>query len=196
MHILLIHQAFSSPADPGGTRHYEFAQRLLAMGHRVTVVTSRNSYLTGEAKRTAEINGIDVRYASTLGGLHTSYFRRVLVFLSFSFTSVLLALGVPDVDLVMGTSPSLFQAFSAWKVSVLRRCPFVLEVRDLWPEFAVELGFLRNPALIAVARTLERFLYGRADRTIVNSPAYRDYLLSKGVSHAKISVVSNGVDAS
>jgi len=101
---------------------------------------------------------------------------------------------VKEVDLVMGTSPPLFQALSAWFVAKLRRKPFLLEVRDLWPAFAIECGVLRNPVLIWLARRLERFLYARATHLLVNSPAYRDYLLDLGIPASKITFIPNGVD--
>jgi glycosyltransferase involved in cell wall biosynthesis len=77
---------------------------------------------------------------------------------------------------------------------VLRRRPFLLEIRDLWPEFAIDIGVLTNPRLIAMARWLERFLYARADHLLVNSPAYRDYLIEHGVPAAKVSLIANGAD--
>jgi glycosyltransferase involved in cell wall biosynthesis len=94
----------------------------------------------------------------------------------------------------MGTSPPLFQGVSAFCVSVLRWKPFLLEIRDLWPEFAIDMGVLRNPVLIALARWLERFLYARANHIVVNSPAYRDYLLDLGVTSDKVTLIPNGVD--
>jgi glycosyltransferase involved in cell wall biosynthesis len=94
----------------------------------------------------------------------------------------------------MGTSPPIFQAWSAWLAAALKGKPFLLEIRDLWPEFAVGLGVLQNPWLVYLARSLERFLYRRARHIVVNSPAYRDYLLDKGVRDAKITLVPNGVD--
>ncbi|MFZ5821321.1 MAG: hypothetical protein ACOYYJ_15605, partial [Chloroflexota bacterium] len=51
MHILIIHQAFASLDEPGGTRHYEFARLLSARGHRVTVIASPVSYITGTPLR-------------------------------------------------------------------------------------------------------------------------------------------------
>lgn len=195
MHVLLIHQAYSGPDDPGGTRHYELGRRLVAMGHRFTVVTSKYSYLTGEEKKEkGAVGGIDVRIAPTLGGLHRSYAHRILAFISFTISSRFTALRVVSPDIVLGTSPPMFQAIAAWKVAAMRRRPFVLEIRDLWPEFAVDLGLLRNGALISLARSWERFMYRRADHIIVNSPAYREYLLKKKIPDRKISVVPNGVD--
>src|SRR2546423_9301237 len=103
------------------------------------------------------------------------------------------ALRVGKIDLVMGPSPPIFQALSAWCVAFLRRRPFLLEIRDLWPDFPIELGILRNRFLIACSRGLERFLYWRATHLLVNSPAYRDYLITKGVAPAKITLIPNGV---
>jgi glycosyltransferase involved in cell wall biosynthesis len=100
--------------------------------------------------------------------------------------------GAPD--LVMGTSPPIFQIVSAWLVAWIRRAPFLLEIRDLWPEFAIDIGVLRNPVLIALSRWLERFLYKRATHILVNSPAYQDYLLGKGIPSSKISLIPNGAD--
>jgi hypothetical protein len=80
-------------------------------------------------------------------------------------------LQVKDADLIMGTTPPIFQAVSAWFVALVRRKPFLLEVRDLWPEFGVSMGVLKNPVIIALARWLEKFLYARATHILVNSPA-------------------------
>jgi len=198
MHVLLIHQAFGSPREAGGTRHYELAQRLVANDNRFTVVTSRVSYMTGKQAETIadgeSVDGIRVVRAYALPSHHQSFLRRIFSFLSFMASSAWAAWKVKDVDLVMGTSPPLFQAVSAWLVARLRRKPFLLEIRDLWPEFAIECGVLRNRWLIGLARQLERFLYAKADHILVNSPAYRDYLLNRGIKESKISFIPNGVD--
>jgi glycosyltransferase involved in cell wall biosynthesis len=112
----------------------------------------------------------------------------------FMMTSILAGLRAGPVDLVMGTSPPIFQAVSDWLLSALRRKPFLLEIRDLWPEFAIDMGVLRNPVLIRLSRRLESFLYRRANHLLVNSPAYRDYLLAKGIPQRKITLIPNGVD--
>jgi glycosyltransferase involved in cell wall biosynthesis len=79
-------------------------------------------------------------------------------------------------------------------VSFLRRRPFLLEIRDIWPDFLIDMGILRNKALIRVFRILEKFLYNRAILIIVNSPAYAPILVEKGVPGDKIELVSNGVE--
>lgn len=202
MRVLLIHQAFVGDDEAGGTRHYELGQRLAAHGDHLTVIASQVGYLTGKAVRSAR-RGLTYRddagevavvraYAPAVRRHGLAW--RVWAFVVFMVTSILAGLSVAKVDLVMGTTPPIFQAVSALGVARLRRRPFLLEVRDLWPAFAIEMGVLRNPILIALSRRLERFLYRRADHLLVNSPAYRDHLLRHGVPPGKVSFVPNGVD--
>lgn len=201
MKVLLIHQAFVTGSEAGGTRHYEFGQRLAAHSDRLVVVASQVSYLTGapiDASRGVyyrqQFADVDVLRAYSPPVLHRGFAWRIVAFAIFALTSVYAGLRAARPDLVMGTSPPMFQACSAWLVARLRRRPFLLEVRDLWPEFAIAMGVLHNPLLQAIARGMERFLYRHADHLLVNSPAYREYLLRHGVPEAKISVIPNGVD--
>ena len=198
MHVLLIHQAFVSPDDAGGTRHYELARRFVDGGHAFSIVASDLSYLSGKKcsadEKVQDFDGVKVQRAWTYSALHRSFMWRIVSFLSFMVSSVWAALKVKNVDLVIGTSPPIFQAVSAWVISVVKWRPFLLEIRDLWPEFAVDMGVLKNPVLIWLARRLERFLYARANHLLVNSPAYRDYLIGLGIPAAKISFIANGVD--
>ena len=203
MNVLLIHQAFASPRDPGGTRHFELGRHLVQRGHGFTIVASDVSYLTGEQTGSAarrglfseeNFDGVRVLRTYIFRSLHKSFFWRIVSFLSFMLTSIWTAMRAGKIDVVMGTTPPIFQAVSAWLVAALRRKPFLLEVRDLWPEFAIDMGILKNPALTWLSRKLENFLYSRATHLLVNSPAYRDYLLKKGIPAERISFISNGVD--
>jgi glycosyltransferase involved in cell wall biosynthesis len=201
LHCLLIHQVFVGPEDVGGSRHYELGCLLAERGHRFTVVTSTRDYITGRIRGKGLAVGanvprdaIRVVQAWTPGIMHRSFVLRVVAFMTFMLTSVWKGLQARDIDLVMGTSPPIFQSVSAWLVALLKRRPFLLEIRDLWPEFAIDMGVLKSSTLIKASRWLEGFLYRRADHILVNSPAYRDYLLAKGVPEKKVSVVPNGVD--
>ena len=203
MHVLLIHQAFVSPDQPGGTRHYELASHLVEQGHACTIIASDRSYLTGQRFVDQENDGrpqdtrrVRITRVYTYPSLHRSFVWRVVSFLSFMLTSLWAALKAGPIDLVIGTSPPIFQAVSAWLVAMLRRRPFLLEIRDLWPEFAIGLGVLKNPVLIALSSWLEGFLYARATHILVNSPAYASYLINKGIPEAKVSLIANGVDPS
>jgi glycosyltransferase involved in cell wall biosynthesis len=200
MHILIIHQAFAALDEPGGTRHHELARHLAKKGHHVTIIASPVSYLTGTIKddgiqdssHDSDEEGITVLRAYTYPALHRSFLHRIISFLSFMGSSFIVALQVRDVDLVWGTSPPIFQGATAWIISRLKRVPFLFEVRDLWPAFAIEVGVLNNPILIRASEWLERFLYSHADLTIVNSPGFIQHVEKKGAK--QIELVPNGSD--
>jgi glycosyltransferase involved in cell wall biosynthesis len=74
----------------------------------------------------------------------------------------------------------------------LKRVPFLFEVRDLWPEFAIAVGVLKNPTLIKMSLWLEKFLYRHADRVVVNSPGFVDHVTSRGAR--SVELIPNGAD--
>ena len=148
MHILIIHQAFASLDEPGGTRHYEFARLLAASGHQVTVIASPVSYITGTPSAFGAENGggwvgVKILRARVYSAHHKSFFHRIIAFFSFMISSFWIGLGVKKVDLVWGTSPPIFQGVTAWLLARLKRAKFLFEVRDLWPQFAVAVGVLK-----------------------------------------------------
>lgn len=201
MRLLLINQSAVSPDEPGHTGHFEMAKYLRSCGHEMVIVASDSNYQTG--LRTVRqkglfteqrIDGIRVLRAYSAKTLHRSYLWRVISFFSFMLSSVWASLQVKDADLVMGTTPHIFQAVSAWLVAFVRRKPFLLEVRDLWPEFAISMGVIKNPAIIRLAYGLERFLYARATHILVNSPAYKEYMVDKGIPANKITFIPYGAD--
>lgn len=202
MHILLIHQAFAAIHEPGGTRHHEIARFLVKHGHTVTIITSPVSYLTGQnalgksrwVTREEVEPGIIILRAYTYPALHRSFFHRILSFFSFMFSSFFIGLGVRNVSVVWGTSPPIFQGWTAWLLARLKGVPFLFEVRDLWPAFAIAVGVLKNKLLISLSEWLERFLYRHADEMVVNSPGFIEHIHKRGAKH--LSQVENGVDVS
>lgn len=189
-------------AEPGGTRHFEFGRYLIAQGDSFTVIASPVNYLTG--KRThpeqralryqEQIEGIKITRAYTPQMLHKNFLTRLLTHWIFALAAAWEGLRTPQIDLVISTTPPFFQPLSAWIVARLRRKPLLLEVRDLWPEFAIDMGVLRSRLIIFLARRLERFFYRTADHLLVNSPAYQDYLIQKGIPPEKISLIPSGTD--
>jgi glycosyltransferase involved in cell wall biosynthesis len=217
MHILLIHQAFAALDEAGGTRHHEFAQHLVTLGHKVTIIASPISYLTGKQRDDPTIGskeenrnisnpgekpdeevqrnvGTDITIIRTYtySALHKSFVHRVISFLSFMISSFLAGIKVTQVDIIWGTSPPIFQGVTAWLLARLKQIPMLFEVRDLWPDFAVDVGVLHNPVLIRASRWLEAFLYQHADRVIVNSPGYIDHVTKRGAGN--VTLIPNGAD--
>jgi glycosyltransferase involved in cell wall biosynthesis len=128
----------------------------------------------------------------TLPALHRSFFWRVISFLSFMISSFINGLFIRKVDLVWGTTPPIFQGPTALLLARLKGVPFLLEVRDLWPAFAVAVGVLKNKTLIKLSEWLERFLYRHADKVMVNSPGYVEHVKARGAE--KVSLIPNGAD--
>jgi glycosyltransferase involved in cell wall biosynthesis len=199
MHILLIHQAFAALNEAGGTRHYEMAEYLAGQGHQVTIIASPVSYLSGKrrsnvrwADKQTPQPGITIIRSYTLPVLHRNFVLRVFSFFSFMFSSFIEGIKVPKVDLVWGTSPPIFQGLTAWALARLKGVPFLFEVRDLWPAFAIAVGVLKNPLLIRLSEGLERFLYRHADQVMVNSPGYLGYVQERGAK--KVALIPNGAD--
>ena len=201
MRIILIHQAFNVPDQPGGSRHYELARYCVSEGHEFTIVASDLNYATGkhitrdgERVEKETLDGIRIVRARTYPAIHRSYAWRVIAFLGFMRTSFMAAWRVGPVDVVMGTSPPIFQGASTWLLAFLRRRPYLLEIRDLCVDGVIQQGILKNPILIAMTRCLERFLLKRATHLLVNSPAFADRLMERGIPPAKMTIIPNGVD--
>lgn len=200
MHILLIHQAFADLDEAGGTRHSEMARFLVQRGHQVTIIASPVSYLSGKAKQNkihwvkkyTPQPGITILKTFTYSALHRSFIHRVFSFFSFMVSSFIVGIGVKNIDLVWGTSPPIFQGFTAWLLARLKRIPFLFEVRDLWPSFAIAVGVLKNPVLVRASLWLEKFLYRHADRVIVNSPGFIQHVTNRGARWVEL--VPNGAD--
>jgi glycosyltransferase involved in cell wall biosynthesis len=136
--------------------------------------------------------GVSVLRAYTYPALHRSFVHRVFSFFSFMVSSFFIGLGVKDIDLVWGTSPPIFQGATAWALARLKRVPFLFEVRDLWPAFAVAVGVLRSRVLISASEWLERFLYRHADQVVVNSPGFIAHVKQRGAR--QVALVPNGSD--
>jgi glycosyltransferase involved in cell wall biosynthesis len=194
MHILLIHQAFAALDEPGGTRHHELARFLVSKGHQVTVIASPVSYLTGSssAKGKETLGGITIIRPSVYSAHHKSFFHRLMAFFSFALSSFFAGLSVNNVDVVWGTSPPIFQGVTAWALARLKGAKFLFEVRDLWPDFAIAVGVLKNPTLIKLTLWLESFLYRHADQMMVNSPGYVAHVKGRGAK--SVELIPNGAD--
>lgn len=200
MHVLIIHQAYASLEEPGGTRHDEFARLLAERGHRVTIIASGVSYLTGSRLRPSPLEmrgeperaGVTVLRAAAYAAHHKSFLHRALAFITFMLSSIWLGLRVKNVDVVWGTSPPLLQGLSALLLARLKRAAFIFEVRDLWPLFAVAMGVLKSRTLIRISERTESYLYRSAECVIVNSPGFVSHVSARGAR--RVEIIPNGAD--
>jgi len=184
------------------SRVFENAVRLAAAGHEVTILTGLPSHPLGRVfggyrrrpVQTEMRDGVRIVRALSWIAPNTSTVNRLKSQLTLMAAQMLAGTGVGPVDVVVGTSPPLFQALAGWAIAAVKGCPFVFEVRDLWPENMVAVGAVRSGAAIRGLGALERFLYTRAARLVVVTRGFREYYAERGVEAGRITVVTNGVD--
>lgn len=204
MKITFLCQYFPPEMGAPSARTYEHAKHWARLGHEVTVITGFPNHPTGIIRpeyrghvvKRENIEGIDLLRTWVYCTANKGFFRRSLNFFSFFFSSLILgSLLTRRPDVVIGTSPQFFCALSAYLLSLIKRAPFIFEVRDIWPQSAVELGALKNRLLIRALEAIELHLYRRAQAIIVVAESTKPYLLQKGIAGAKIRCIPNGIDA-
>ena len=200
MHVLYFHQHFSTLDGSSGTRSYEISKRLLASGHRVTMVCGAaalsKSGLSGpflSGRRVSSVDGIYVIELELPYSNYDGFLRRSWTFLRFAFRSVILALTL-DYDVVFATSTPLTAALPGIVARWLRRKPFVFEVRDLWPELPRAMGVLRNPLVLLMMDWLEFVAYHSANSCVALSPGIARGITRRGVPESRVVTAPNGCD--
>ncbi len=198
MRILYIHQFFATRDSSHPTRSYEFARRMVARGHEVTMLTG-SSRLAGLHEggliKRFDVDGIDVRSVRNEYSNYMGYPRRIASFLAFVFGSTYLALRSPRPDVIFATSTPLTVGVPGLVASKLRRVPLVFEVRDPWPEAAFQMGALSRTGLVGrLASWLERKLYRESAAVIGLSPGMIDLMLAAGADPKTMHMIPNCAD--
>lgn len=203
MHVLVVTDNFAPERNAPAIRTFEHCRRWVGAGIDVTVVTSIPNFPTGRPlppyrNRLVQrevIEGIAVVRVWTYLAPNRAVLRRSLDFASFALTGFFAGLMQPA-DVIMATSPQLLAGVSGRMLALMKRRPWLLEVRDLWPDSIVALDMMgeRHP-LVRLLRAVERMLYRSAARIVTTNENLRDRLIERGVPAAKIGVVPNGVDA-
>lgn len=207
MKILLIHQYFLEEDDPGGSRFNEMVKVWSNEGHQISVLAGMMHYGGNEkreeykGKFTAKKKQGDITvWRSHVSELYNSNFiGRMWGYFSFVFSSLYTGLFKVKghYDVIIVTSPPLFVGITGYLVSKLKRIPFVFEIRDLWPESAIDTGVLKNTGLIKMAYKFEKFIYRKASLINVLTPAFRKKLIEeKSVPKDKIIYIPNAADFS
>ncbi len=185
----------------------ELSSRWVGEGHDVTVLTGFPNHPTGRLAKgyrgklwrlmlKENVNGIKVVRTWLLPFPNRKTFERLLNYSSFCASSSLTGLFLSRPDVVIATSPQLLVGLSGWWLARFRRVPFVFEVRDLWPESLVAVGVGDERSMMyRCLAAIANFLYRRADRIVVVTEAFKDYLVEKKrIAADKIVVVQNGVE--
>jgi len=184
-------------------RLLELGRAWVARGYDVTVVTNFPNHPTGvvpdeyrgRSFQVEEVDGVRVVRCRTYATPNRGFLKKTLGHLWFMLQAVVQATPhVRDADVLVASSPTLFAAVAALVVSWRIRRPFVIEVRDLWPAIFVDLGVIRNRAIIWCLERLELFLYRRAAAVVTVTRAFAGDIASRGIAQEKLHVIPNGVD--
>ncbi|MDJ1158186.1 glycosyltransferase family 4 protein [Chelatococcus sp. SYSU_G07232] len=204
MRILMVNHYAITPDQSGGTRHFTLARELVRQGHSVTIVASGAHYqgsggtvfAAGETMREEVVEGVRFLRLKT-GGNQERTGARFLAMLDFArrLSAPLVRARIGTVDIVYGSSPHLFAALAAYRLSRRNGTPFVLEVRDLWPESIVALGNVseRHP-IVLIMGAIARYLYRRSDRIVTLLPGSEAHILRMGGRRAGATTIPNFVD--
>ncbi|MGH9643403.1 MAG: glycosyltransferase family 4 protein, partial [Terriglobales bacterium] len=205
--ILYVSQYFPPEMGAPAARAAELSRHWARMGHDVTVLTGFPNHPTGNVPAEWRSRLRRLSYAEKVDGVQVvrtwlwplpnrKAHERIRSYASFFISSALRGLRLSKPDVVVGTSPQLLVALSACWLARRKRVPFVFEVRDLWPESLAAVGAGGEGTLLhRTLGAIAGFLYRRASRIVVVTPAFKDHLIKHWrVPAAKIFIVENGVE--
>ena len=204
MRILVFSHYYYPEGNAPASRMSAVCSRWASQGHDVEVITSAPNVpggvvYEGYSNRLLQfetIEGVRVARVWTYLSANKGTVRRILNYLSYMLSAVFVSWFRARPDVIVATSPQFFCGWAGFLASRMRirRVPFVLEIRDLWPDSIVAVGAMRNKKLLRLLYRLERWLYAGSDHIVTVGRGYWEDLVDKGVPREKLSIISNGVD--
>ena len=200
MNILFLTDNFPPESNAPANRTYEHCTEWMNKGANVTVITCVPNFPKGKVfagyknklYQTEEMDGIKViRVWSYMSG-NAGVLRRTLDYISFGIMAFFVSLFIKT-DILIATTPQFFTAFFGWLAAFFKRKPWVMEVRDLWPESIKAVDAIKQNSVIDFLEKVELFLYRRATRIVVVTDSFKENISDRGISKSKIDVVKNGV---
>lgn len=207
MKILYVSQYFPPEMGAPAARVSELARHWVKAGHEVTVLTGFPNHPTGivppeyrsklrKLVCREQKDGIDIVRTWLFPCPNRKAHERLLNYLSFVLSSCITGIFLRRPDIIIATSPQLFVGLTGRWLGWIKRVPFILEVRDLWPDSITASGMGSDTDLsIRLLRALSSFLYRSCDHVVVVTPAFKQEIVTKWhVPAEKISLVENGVE--
>ena len=204
MHILFLTDNFPPESNAPANRTYEHALEWVGAGHQVTIITGAPNFPQGRVfegfknrwYQVEDMSGIRVVRVKTFVCANEGFILRTLDYCSFMISGSIAAICQKKPDLIIATSPQFFNAIGGYFVAFIRRKPFVLEIRDMWPSSIVAVGAMKESIFIKLMERVEHFLYRRAELIVVVTNSFKQEMTDRGIDAGKIHVVLNGVNGS
>ena len=202
MRILFLSHYFPPEVNAPATRTYEHCKRWAKAGHEVTVVSCVPHHPMGEAYpgyknrlfQKEQIDGITAIKVLTYITPNEGFAKRTFNYVFYMVMAIAISPFIGKADVVLSTSPQFFNGLAGYFVSRLKRAPWVLEIRDLWPESILAVGALTNKRAIRALEGVEKFVYRKANHIVSVTDSFKSHIESRGGQAEKISVIKNGVD--
>ncbi|MNK55084.1 putative glycosyl transferase [compost metagenome] len=204
-HVWILNHYAQEPNGAGGTRHFHLVDHLQNNGWHGTIIAASVDHSTGrqrlalhEERRYESFQGVPFLWVKTpeYAGNGGGRMRNMLAY-AWSVLRRRTTADLARPDAVVGSSVHPFAAVAGALLARRFNVPFIFEVRDLWPQTLVDMGRLRDGALVThVLRKLERWLYRRAARTVVLLPQAWEYIVPLGIAKDRVVWIPNGVDLS
>ena len=201
MKILFLTQYFPPEVGAAASRAFETVKHFRNLGHDVTVLTTFPNYLLskpiekykGKIDYYEQIDEIKIYRSYIYSNFNKSLIGRFFTFLSFMFSSIIKSICLPNHDVIIASSPPFSIGISGFIISKIKCNKFIFEVRDLYPDSAIELGIIKNKLLIKILRKIENFLYKKSHMLVALTKGILCHFQKLG--HKKKSIlITNGVD--
>jgi len=192
---------FPPESNAPASRTYEHCIEWLKQGAEVTVITCNPNFPKGQLYtghknglyKKEMMDGIKVIRVWSYITPNRGTFKRILDYLSFAVSSFIVSL-FHKTDIIIATSPQLFAALGGYCSAAVKRKPWIMEVRDLWPESIHALGAINNKRVLRNLEKLVAFLYRKANKIVVVTDSFKERISDGGIDPSKIAVVKNGVN--
>jgi len=202
MKILFLTHYFPPEVNAPATRTYEHCKQWVKNGHAVTVVTCAPNHPKGQVYpgyknrffHKESIDGITVIRLWTFVTANEGFIKRTLNYISYMVSVVFAIPFLPKSDVVVSTSPQFFCGLAGYFVKLFKRIPWILEIRDLWPESIIAVGAVTNKRIVSILEYIEKKAYQKSNRIVVVTDAFKAFIADKGINPEKITIIKNGVD--
>lgn len=202
MRFLILTQYFPPETGAAQVRLKELAKGLQRQGHEVVIVTAFPNHPSGVIppkyrgywSMKDEVEGLPVYRTWVYPVQRGRFWKRLLNYFSFTFSSLWGILKAGPCDVLFVESPPLFLGMTAVLGSWIKRARLVFNVSDLWPESAVALGLVTNKTMIRMTEGLETWLYNRSWKLSAVTIGIRDTWIKRGIPAKKIAFLPNGVN--
>lgn len=200
MKILFLTDNFPPEVNAPATRTYEHCRRWVELGAEVTVITCAPNFPQGKVYagyknrlyQRETMAGIEVVRVWSYIAKNEGFLKRTIDFVSYACTAFVAGL-FQRADLIIATSPQFFTALAGMSLAFCKRKPWIMEVRDLWPESIAAVGAMKRGVAYRFFEWLEMRCYHSARRIVVVTDAFKRKIADRGIAESKIDVIKNGV---